>query len=200
MAGHRCRCGLGLVRATDVRHGAVSDPRVLRRTPKCAVQAGRPAGPSRLARSRLGPRGRARPGRHLHGQQHRRCRGRGAEQRRHLRCRRYGRRVCTLRAALDEANNLAGNDAIASRSARGGPQTITLPRGPPDDHDQVVASTAHTQPGLVAAPPVAPIIELTRRRPGVRARLHAPGRQLGQHDPRPRASTAAWRRSLLRHP
>jgi CSLREA domain-containing protein len=67
--------------------------------------------------------------------------------------------VCTLRAALDEANNLAGNDAIRFSIGGGGPQTITLLAALPTI-TTVVSIDGTTQPGFLGAPLFAPIIEL----------------------------------------
>jgi CSLREA domain-containing protein len=74
--------------------------------------------------------------------------------------------VCTLRAAIQEANALAGADTINFNIAPAGAKTIA-PGSILPGITSVVTINGTTQPGFVAAPPFAPVIELNGAAAGV---------------------------------
>jgi CSLREA domain-containing protein len=67
--------------------------------------------------------------------------------------------TCTLRAAIEEANGSGGADTINFNIAPAGPHTIVLGSALPAI-TSVVTIDGTTQPGFVAAPPYAPVIEV----------------------------------------
>ena len=67
--------------------------------------------------------------------------------------------VCTLRAAIQEANGSGGADLIDFNIAPAGAKTIVLGGALPTI-TSVVSINGTTQPGFVASPPYAPVIEI----------------------------------------